>query len=84
MGCRRGRTRLARALFGLARADCGEIRINGKAKRITTPADGVKAGIALVPEDRRVHGLVHVLSVGANLTLARLKKLCTSAFVQTP
>ena len=77
-----GRTRLARALFGLARADCGEIRINGKVKRITTPADGVKAGIALVPEDRRVHGLVHVLSVGANLTLARLKKLCTSAFVR--
>ena len=43
---------------------------------------GVKAGIALVPEDRRVHGLAHVLSVGANLTLAQLKKLCTSAFVR--
>jgi ABC-type sugar transport system ATPase subunit len=77
-----GRTRLARALFGLARADSGEIRINGKAKRITAPAEGVKAGIALVPEDRRVHGLVHVLSVGANLSLAQLKKLCTSAFVR--
>jgi rhamnose transport system ATP-binding protein len=77
-----GRTRLARALFGLARADFGEIHINGKAKKITTPAEGVKAGIALVPEDRRVHGLVHVLSVGANLTLARLKQLCTSAFVR--
>ena len=77
-----GRTRLGKALFGLARADSGEIRVNGKARNITTPAHGVAAGIAFVPEDRRVQGLVHVLGVGTNLTLARLKRLCTASFVR--
>ena len=77
-----GRTRLGKALFGLARADLGEIRVNGKARNITTPAHGVAAGIAFVPEDRRVQGLVHVLGVGTNLTLARLKRLCTASFVR--
>jgi rhamnose transport system ATP-binding protein len=78
-----GRTRLGKALFGLARADSGEIRVNGKAHRITTPARGVAAGIAFVPEDRRIQGLVQVLSVGSNLTLARLKHLCTASFVRS-
>jgi rhamnose transport system ATP-binding protein len=78
-----GRTRLGKALFGLARADSGEIRVNGKARRITTPAHGVAAGIAFVPEDRRVQGLVHVLGVGSNLTLARLKQLSTASFVRS-
>jgi ABC-type sugar transport system ATPase subunit len=78
-----GRTRLGKALFGLARADSGEIRVNGKARRITTPAHGVAAGIAFVPEDRRVQGLVQVLGVGSNLTLARLKHLCTASFVRS-
>jgi ribose transport system ATP-binding protein len=77
-----GRTRLGKALFGLARADSGEICVNGKARRITTPAHGVAAGIAFVPEDRRVQGLVQVLGVGSNLTLARLKHLCTASFVR--
>jgi ABC-type sugar transport system ATPase subunit len=77
-----GRTRLGKALFGLARAGSGEIRVNGKLRRITAPAHGVKAGIAFVPEDRRVHGLVHVLGVGTNLTLARLEQLCTASFVR--
>ena len=78
-----GRTRLGKALFGLARADSGEIRVDGKARRITTPAHGVAAGIAFVPEDRRVQGLVPVLGVGANLTLARLKQLCTASFIRS-
>jgi ABC-type sugar transport system ATPase subunit len=77
-----GRTRLGKALFGLARADSGEIRVNGVTRRIRTPAQGVSAGIAFVPEDRRLQGLVHGLGVGANLTLARLKQLCTAWFVR--
>ena len=60
-----GRTRLGNALFGLAKAEAGEIRVNGKTRRITTPALGVAAGIAFVPEDRRVQGLVHVLGIGS-------------------
>ena len=76
-----GRTRLAKAIFGLSRADDGEIRVNGAARTIGAPADGVNAGIAFVPEDRRGLGLVPVLDVGKNLTLARLKALSAGAFI---
>ena len=76
-----GRTRLAKGIFGLARADSGEIRVGGTAKAIGTPADGIEAGIAFVPEDRRALGLVPVLDVGKNLTLACLRALPGRAFI---
>jgi len=76
-----GRTRLAKAVFGLSGADSGEIRVNGEVRTIGAPADGIEAGIAFVPEDRRVLGLVPVLDVGKNLTLARLKALSGRAFI---
>ena len=79
-----GRTRLAKAIFGLSRANGGEIRVNGGARTIGAPADGVNAGIAFVPEDRRGLGLVSVLDVGKNLTLARLKALSAGAFIDRP
>jgi ABC-type sugar transport system ATPase subunit len=78
-----GRTRLAKAIFGLVRADSGEIRVSGKAKAIGTPADGIDAGIAFVPEDRRALGLVPVLDVGKNLTLACLRTLSGRAFINS-
>ena len=76
-----GRTRLAKAIFGLSRADSGEIHIDGKPKDIRVPSDGIEAGIALVPEDRRVLGLVQVLDVGKNLSLAHLKALSGASFI---
>ena len=79
-----GRTRLAKAIFGLSRADSGEIRVHGEPKSIGAPANGVAAGIAFVPEDRRALGLVPVLDVGANLTLARLRALSGRAFIDAP
>ena len=79
-----GRTRLAKAIFGLSRADSGEIRVDGEPKSIGAPANGVAAGIAFVPEDRRALGLVPVLDVGANLTLARLRALSGRAFIDAP
>jgi ABC-type sugar transport system ATPase subunit len=76
-----GRTRLAKAIFGLSRAVAGEIRVDGRARSIQAPADGIEAGIAFVPEDRRALGLVPVLDVCKNLTLARLKSLSGRAFI---
>ena len=78
-----GRSRLAKAIFGLSQADGGEIRVDGKAKDIRAPADGIEAGIALVPEDRRGLGLVQVLDVGKNLSLAHLKALSSASFINT-
>jgi ribose transport system ATP-binding protein len=76
-----GRTRLAKAIFGLSRADGGQIRIKGRPVEIRSPSDAIANGVALVPEDRRVLGLVHVLDVRKNLTLPYLKALSNMLFV---
>ena len=69
-----GRTTVARALVGLARIDGGEVRVHGgSAPR--NPAAAARAGIALVPEDRKAHGLVLSHSVRFNIALPNLSRL---------
>jgi rhamnose transport system ATP-binding protein len=70
-----GRSELARTIFGLTPSDRGEIRVRGRAVRIRCPADAIAQGIAYVPEDRRVHGVVLEMSVCENITLAALRSL---------
>jgi rhamnose transport system ATP-binding protein len=76
-----GRTRLAKSVFGLSRADRGQIRIQGRPVEIGSPSDAIANGVGLVPEDRRMLGLVHMLDVRKNLTLAHLKALSNSLFI---
>lgn len=64
-----GRSELVRALFGIDPIDGGEIRVNGVARGISNPQDALKAGIVLVPEDRRRDGLVMIQSVAFNIAL---------------
>jgi ABC-type sugar transport system ATPase subunit len=78
-----GRTELLAALFGLAPADTGEIRVAGRPVRIRHPRDAYRAGIALVTEDRQASGVVPPLSVGANLTLANLRDYCRAGWIQS-
>jgi ABC-type sugar transport system ATPase subunit len=67
-----GRTELCRAIFGLDRIDSGRIIVQGDAARIRHPRDAVRAGLALVPEDRQRAGLARALPIGYNITLANL------------
>jgi rhamnose transport system ATP-binding protein len=67
-----GRTELAETVFGLRAADAGSMLIDGALVRITEPADAMAHGIAYVPEDRRLHGVVLPMSVAVNATLASL------------
>ena len=64
-----GRTEVARVIFGIDRADTGEIRIGDKAVQIHSPRAAMKHGIAYVPEDRHQHGLVMDFSIARNMTL---------------
>ena len=59
-----GRTELARALFGIDPLDSGELLLSGSASASADPARAIAPGIALVPEDRRVQGLMLDHSVG--------------------
>jgi rhamnose transport system ATP-binding protein len=64
-----GRTELARVLFGLTPADSGEILIEGRPVTIRSPQEAIRHGIAYVPEDRRRHGVILEMPIGANMTM---------------
>lgn len=70
-----GQYRLARALFGLERCTSGHIWLNGQELRIATPQAAIRAGLGLLPENRKEDGLVLTASVGHNLALASLRRL---------
>lgn len=69
------RTDVALALFGIAPATEGTIRIDGVPVTIRTPAEAMAHGIAYVSEDRRKMGLALSLPIFANISLASLRKL---------
>jgi rhamnose transport system ATP-binding protein len=70
-----GRTQLAETIFGLTPADAGEILLDGKPVRISSPEDAIAAGIGYVPEDRRRHGVMMEMAVAANAGLASLNRM---------
>jgi ribose transport system ATP-binding protein len=70
-----GRSELARALFGIDRITSGSVRLRGQPLEIRQPSDAIAAGIVLVPEDRRIQGLVLAHSVQANLLTPLLRRL---------
>ncbi|HET9918944.1 MAG TPA: sugar ABC transporter ATP-binding protein [Ktedonobacteraceae bacterium] len=69
-----GRTEVARVVFGIDRADAGEIRIGGKLVQMHSPKTAMNYGIAYVPEDRHQHGLVMDFSIARNMTLPILRQ----------
>ena len=72
-----GRTEILRAIFGVDRLTAGEILLRGRPLSIRRPSDAVRAGIVLVPEDRRQQGLVLDHSVERNLLLPSLGRLAS-------
>lgn len=79
-----GRTEFARAVFGLNPTDTGEIRLNGQPLVLNNVQDAIQAGIAYVPENRLVQGLVMPQSVGKNLVVTILKNLLTPIGLISP
>ena len=69
-----GRTRLARALFGLEPATEGTLEVDGRKRLIRSPVSAIAAGLGYLGEDRAT-GVVPRLSVAANITLASLRRV---------
>jgi ribose transport system ATP-binding protein len=67
-----GRTEVARVIFGADRLESGAIVLDGRETRMRTPKDAVEAGVCLVPEDRKLHGVVLDAPIRVNATMARL------------
>jgi len=76
-----GRTEVARALFGLDRADAGSVVVAGRPVDVRRPGHAVAAGVAYVPEDRKADGIVPALSVRDNLSLASLGRRSRAGMV---
>ena len=70
-----GRTELMQAVFGAYPGSYrASVVVDGAACEIRSPADAIRAGIGMVPEDRKRHGIVPALGVGQNITLAVLRR----------
>lgn len=70
-----GRTELCEMLFGYYPVQSGEIYLKGEKIRPSSPSQAVKKGIALVPEDRKKHGIIGGMTIRDNLTLSTIGKL---------
>ena len=67
-----GRTEIAECVFGIARYADGEILKGGRPVHVKHPADAVRQGIGLVPEDRKLQGAVLSMPIEENMTLSKL------------
>jgi ribose transport system ATP-binding protein len=74
-----GRTETMRAIFGVDPKVSGEVFIDGKAVSISKPSDAIRAGLVLVPEDRKKDGLCTKLSIRENFALPNLDWICDKA-----
>lgn len=76
-----GRSEVMRAIFGLDPLSEGEVLLDGAPIRIRHTSDAVRAGIAMVSEDRKGYGLVLGRNVHDNVSLANLAKFVRHGFV---
>jgi ABC-type sugar transport system ATPase subunit len=76
-----GRTELVRALFGADKVAKKTILLEGKPVQINSPIDAINLGIAMVPEDRKLQGLLLGFSVEQNISLAVLRRLTERGFI---
>ena len=67
-----GRTELLQVLFGIVPALSGRVLIDGTPHAIRSPADAIRAGLALVPEDRKQQGLILEMALSDNIGLPGL------------
>ena len=77
-----GRSELARALFGADPITSGTVRLDGEELHLRSPAQGIAAGIALVPEDRQADGLYLNFAGPQNMSVADLARLLIGPFLK--
>lgn len=68
-----GQNAILQSLYGSVRHE-GEVLLDGESVKVRTPRQAIRAGLALVPEDRRTQGLALMMSIRDNLTLPSLRR----------
>ncbi|MBI23194.1 MAG: D-xylose ABC transporter ATP-binding protein [Roseibacillus sp.] len=77
-----GRTEVARAIFGIDRSLGGAVRVNGQPVSIKHPQDAIRAGLALVPEDRKAQGAILNLNIRDNVAMVGMNRWQQAGFVK--
>ncbi|SFL88883.1 sugar ABC transporter ATP-binding protein [Salibacterium qingdaonense] len=76
-----GRTELFEALFGFRKKDSGSLYVHGKKVVVNHPNHALRAGIGLVPRDRKENAVIQDLSIVHNLTLSSLGHFEKNGFI---
>jgi galactofuranose transport system ATP-binding protein len=76
-----GRSETAKAIFGAEPLDSGSVRMEGKDIKTGSPGAAIKAGIAFLPEDRKLEGIIPDLSVKENIVAAAMPRLARAGMV---
>ncbi len=76
-----GRTELARAIFGVDKKTSGGAFVRNDEKPIRNIQDAIQKKVALMPEDRKLHGIIPGLSVGMNISLVGIDKIIKKSFL---
>lgn len=77
-----GRTELALTIFGITPATAGTIEVDGKQVTISSPKQARNLGIAYVPEDRGLQGLVKPMTIAQNNSMAAMHRVVSGIFIQ--
>ena len=77
-----GRTELLRSIFGVDPFDSGSIELMGETVDKINPVIMKEKGMGLTPEDRKLEGLIQIMSINDNLCVASLKKLSGRSFMK--
>jgi len=77
-----GRTETLEALFGLDKCEATSITLKGQPYKPQSPADSLKHGLGLIPEDRKRHGLVLMMNARQNISLPILGRLSRVGFLK--
>jgi ribose transport system ATP-binding protein len=76
-----GRSETAKAIVGALHTDAGKVQIDGKQVRRNSTAAAIRAGAAMLPEDRKIEGIIPNLSVRENIVLAALPRISRAGLV---
>jgi len=75
------RTETARAVFGADPISSGDIYLNGTRIDVKNPEMAIKQGIGMIPEDRKQHGILALLSIKENMTFSSLSKFIKNGMI---
>jgi ribose transport system ATP-binding protein len=77
-----GRTDVARAIYGATTIEKGKMRLFGQDYTPHSPNQAIRGGISMVPEDRKGQGIIPLLPIHTNISLANLRKYSRYSFLK--